>query len=303
MDRIQAAAVFVAIAEQGSLTGAAELLDMSRAMVTRYLGEMETWSGARLFHRSTRRISLTAAGEATLQRCRDMLAVAEQMPRVGDATSAQCRGLLRMACAPSLAQATLAQAVAVFLQQHPQAAVDLQIGNKAVNLVEERIDLAIRITNTLEPGLIFRRLGQCPSVICAAPAYLHRHGTPARPEDLAEHECLTFAYFGKSLWQFAAAQGEQALAVPVSGRLSANDSNVLIEAALAGAGITMQPCYSAAPYLASGRLVALLPQVQPVELGVYGLYTSRVHQPAVLRAMLEHLAQWLASADWMREGG
>jgi len=297
MDRIVAANVFVAIAERGSLSGAAELLDMSRAMVTRYLAEMENWSGARLFHRTTRRINLTAAGEATLARCREILALAEQVPVVDDPAGKEPRGILRIACSQSLAQASLAAAVTAYLQRYPRTAVDLQIGGKATNLVEERIDLAIRITNQLDPGMIARRLGSCPSVVCAAPGYLKVHGTPRRAEELTQHNCLTYAYFGKSLWHFERAG--KAISVPVSGNLSANESTVLLQAAVEGAGIVMQPVFSAAPLLASKKLVAVLPRCKPETLGIHGVYISRQHQPAIMRTMLDFLLKWFAAAVWL----
>ena len=295
MDRIVAAQVFVSITERGSLIAAAEALDMSRAMVTRYLAEMEDWAGARLLHRTTRRLGLTAAGEATLARCRDMLALAEQMPAAADAVADEPVGMLRIACSQSLAQARLAAAVAAYLQQYPRTAVDLQIGNKATNLVEERIDLAIRITNQLDPNLIARPLGECASVICASPAYLKAHGTPQRAEDLARHNCLTYSYFGKSLWNFE--RDGELVSVPVSGNLSANESVVLLEAAAAGAGITMQPTFSAAPLLASGQLVAVLKKDKPQTLGIHGIYTSRQHQSATLRTMLDFLVERFARVD------
>ena len=296
MDRILAAQVFVTIAERGSLSGAAELLDMSRAMVTRYLAEMEGWSGARLFHRTTRRINLTLAGEATLARCHEMLALADQMPAAGESVTDEPRGILRIACSQSLAQASLAAAVTAYLRRYPRAAVDLRIDNRAVNLVEERIDLAIRITNQLDPGVIARPLGSCPSVVCAAPAYLKERGMPKRAEDLSLHNCLTYTYFGKSLWHFERAG--QAISVPVSGNLSANESVVLLQAAIEGAGIAMQPVFSAAPYIASGQLIALLPKARPQTMGIHGVYTSRQHQPPIMRTMLDFLAKWFAG-----EGG
>ncbi len=295
MDRIIAAQVFVTIAERGSLSGAAELLDMSRAMVTRYLAEMEGWSGARLFHRTTRRINLTAAGEATLMRCREMLTLAEQMPVVGDTEADEPRGILRIACSQSLAQASLAAAVTAYLRRYRHAAIDLRIDSKAVNLVEERIDLAIRITNQLDPGMIARPLGSCPSIVCASPAYLKTHGTPKHAEDLVLHNCLTYTYFGKSLWYFERAR--ENISVPVSGNLSANESVVLLEAAVEGAGITMQPVFSAAPLIADGRLVALLPKDKPQTLGIHGLYTSRRHKPAILSTMLDFLANWFGAEN------
>jgi DNA-binding transcriptional LysR family regulator len=287
MDRIVAAQVFVAINERGSLIGAADALDMSRAMVTRYLAQMEQWAGARLLHRTTRKLGLTAAGVATLARCQQMLAVAELMPVAADTEADEPHGMLRIACSQSLAQSVLAPAVATYLQRHPRTAIDLQISNQTVDLVRERIDLAIRITNQLDPNLITRPLGHCASVICASPAYLKQHGTPRRIEDLALHNCLTYSYFGKSLWEFSR-DGVPA-SVPVSGNLSANDSVVLLEAAIASAGIAMQPTFSAAPALANGTLVPVLPDWQPQGLGIHGIYTSRQHLSATLRTMLDFL--------------
>jgi DNA-binding transcriptional LysR family regulator len=290
MDRITAARVFVTIAERGSMIAAADALDMSRAMVTRYLAEMEQWAGARLLHRSTRRLSLTDAGEITLARCRAMLELAGAMEVAADEAGTP-QGLLRITCSPSLAQAQLAGAVSAYLRRYPRTSVDLQMSNRAVNLIEERIDLALRITNALEPNLIARQLGMCDSVVCAAPSYLAGRALPLRPEDLAAHNCLTYTYFGKSLWQFTRADGE-AVSVPVSGNLSANDDLVLLKAAEEGAGIALQPLYSAAPLIADGRLMALLPDCAPRRMGIHGKYTSRQHMSPALRGMLDFLADW-----------
>lgn len=299
MDRITAANVFVQTAERGSLTAAADALDMSRAMATRYLAQMERWAGARLLHRTTRRTSLTPAGEQTLARCRQMLEVAAQMTQAANAEADAPRGLLRISCAQTLAQGMLAPAVADYLRRYPQVAIDLLVDNRAVNLVEERIDLAIRITNDLDPNLIARPLGRCASVVCAAPAYLAEHGTPRRVQDLAQHNCLTYAYFGRSLWQFELQVERQTerIAVPVSGNLSSNESQALLAAALEGAGITLQPEPSAAPYIAAGRLVALLPEAQVQPMGIYGVYVSRRQMPSALRAMLDLLAERFSAAS------
>lgn len=292
MDRITSAEVFVAIVERGSLSAAAEGLDMSRAMVTRYLAKMEAWSGARLLHRTTRRIGLTPAGEVTLARCRQMLEIASQMA-VADGLEADTpRGLLRIACAQSLAQQTLSVAVTAYLRRYPQTAVDLVVDNRTINLVEERIDLAVRITNDLDPNLIARPLGTCESVVVAAPSYLAAHGTPRRVEDLAIHNCLTYSYFGKSLWKFTDAKTGAPSDVPVGGNLSANESMVLLTAAREGAGIVLQPVFAAAPLIASGQLVRLLPDHVPQALGIHGVYSSRRQMPAALRAMLDFLVDW-----------
>lgn len=294
MDRVIAAEVFVAITERGSLIAAAEALAMSRAMVSRYLAQMEAWAGARLLHRTTRRIGLTAAGEETLARCRQLLDIAGQMKAAAGPGDDEPRGMLRISCAQMLAQDLLAAAVADYLRRYPQTAIDLQISNRPVNLVEERIDLAIRVTNDLDPNLIARRLGVCASTLCAAPAYLAARGTPRRVEDLALHNCLTYTYFGKSLWQFQGA-GDAPQAVPVSGNLSANESVVLLKAALAGAGITMQPRYAVAPLIADGRLAEVLPACRPLDMGIYGIYTSRRQMPAILRSLLDFLVERFAA--------
>lgn len=292
MDRITAAEVFVAIVERGSMSAAAEVLDMSRAMVSRYLSEMETWAQARLLHRTTRKLSLTDAGEKTLQRCREMLALAGDM-RVENASGGDSiGGLLRVSCSQSLGQTALGVAVTAFLHRHPRVAVDMQMNNRTVNLVEDRIDLALRITNALDPNLIARPLAHCASVLCAAPAYLAKQGMPRQLSDLSLHNCLTYTYFGKSLWHFT--HDNEPVTVPVSGNLSGNESLVLLSSALEGAGIALQPRYSVQRHLASGALVPLLTEYRPQDMGIYGIYASRQHMPPALRALLDFLVHWFA---------
>ena len=297
MDRLTATRVFVEVVERGSQTAAADALEMSRAMVSRYLGELETWVGARLLHRTTRKLSLTGAGEQLLGQCREMLAMADAMQSVSRTDEAAPRGTLRIACSQSLAQAWLVHALDDFTRLYPQVSVDLLVGSQAVNLVEARIDLALRITNQLDPNLIARQLAVCRSVVCATPAYLARHGTPQRPEDLAQHNCLSYAYFGRSIWEFSRAGEPHAVAV--SGNLSANESMVLLEAVLADIGISLQPRYSVGAHLRSGALVQLLPDYEPQQLGIHALYGTRRQMPPALRALLDFLIQRLADRpDW-----
>ncbi|MFI8981352.1 LysR family transcriptional regulator [Ectopseudomonas khazarica] len=298
MDRLTAARVFVEVLERGSQTAAAEALDMSRAMVSRYLAELEGWAGVRLLHRSTRKLSLTAAGEQMLPQCREMLALAERMQALGQSVDAVPRGTLRITSSQSFAQAWLVHALHDFTSRYPQVNIGLLIGSEAVNLVEARIDLALRITNQLDPNLIARHLAVCRSVVCAAPAYLARQGTPQHPQDLTRHNCLAYAYFGRSLWEFAH-QGE-ATAVSVSGSLSANESMVLLEATLAGAGVSLQPLYSVEALLREGRLVQLLPEYRSPELGIHALYGSRRQMLPAMRLLLDFLAERLASKEHWR---
>lgn len=270
---------------------------MSRAMISRYLGELEGWIGARLLHRTTRKLSLTGAGEQLLGQCRDMLALVETMQGVNLARDTAPHGNLRIACSQSFAQAWLVHGLRDFMQLYPRVSVDLLVGSQAVNLVEARIDLALRITNQLDPNLIARQLAVCRSVVCATPAYLAQHGTPQCPEDLAQHNCLSYSYFGRSIWEFQ--RDGELHAVAVSGNLSADESMVLLEATLAGAGISLQPRYSVSAQLRSGTLVQLLAGYEPQALGIHALYGTRRQMPPALRALLDFLVGRLADApDW-----
>lgn len=313
MDRLEAAKVFVTIVERGSMISAANALDMSRSMVTRYLSEMEEWSGARLLHRSTRSLSLTPAGEQVLDYCHRLLELANEVPAVSHAAVAIPRGLLRISCSQFLAHQILAPVVQQYLASYPQASVNFHVSSQTVDLVAERIDLAIRITNELDPNLIARRLGECESVVCAAPSYLAARAAVLHPEDLTQHNCLTYSYFGDVMWRFyqtdVVAKQAQALNsdpksnqgqvfnVPVNGNFSANDSMVVLNATLAGEGIAMQPVWAAKPYLDSGQLVPLLTEFKPQSLGVYGVYQSRKHMQPALRVMMDMLVAYFASLN------
>ncbi|WP_323064943.1 LysR family transcriptional regulator [Aeromonas jandaei] len=299
MDRLTALRVFVSVVEQGSLSGAGEKLDMSRAMVSRYLAELESWMGARLLHRTTRRLSLTGPGEEALNRARAMLALGEEMEQIAVKGDDAPKGQLRITSSYSLSEALLVGAANDYLAQYPGTAIDILLLDRTVNLVEERIDLAVRITNDLDPNLVARRLGTCHSVVCASPAYLANHPAPQKVQDLALHNCLTYTYFGKSLWEFNGPTGPES--VPVSGNLSANISNLLLEATLGGAGISLQPRYSAQPYLERGELVPLLTQWQPKQLGVYGVYATRKQMSPLLRSFLDFLLARMAADPLWRE--
>lgn len=300
MDRLSAMRVFVTVVDLGSQSAAADHLDLSRPVVSRYLAELEDWVGARLMQRTTRRLSLTAAGQETLSRCRQMLELADDLQAAVRAPDEAPRGELRISVSTSFGQAQLVDAVAAYVKRYPGVTIDLQMLDRTVNLVDERIDLAIRTSNELDPNLIARRLSVCRSVVCAAPAYLREHSTPMQVEDLTRHNCLTHSYFGRHLWHFEV-NGES-VSVPVQGNISANEAMTLQRAALAGSGIAMLPTYQAAAALRSGELIRLLPQAKPQELNLNAVYTSRKHMPATLRSMLDFLAErFTVEPQWDRD--
>jgi len=289
MDRLNAMRVFVTVVDLGSQSAAADHLQLSRPVVSRYLAELEDWVGARLMQRTTRKLSLTAAGQETLPRCRQLLELAGDLQAAVQQPDDAPKGALRISVSTSFGQAQLVDAVAAYVRRYPGVKVELQMLDRTVNLVDERIDLAIRTSNELDPNLIARRLSVCRSVVCASPAYLSEHGVPQRVEDLSRHNCLTHAYFGHSLWHFEVAG--QPVAVPVAGNISANEAMTLQKVALAGAGIAMLPSYQTADALRRGELVRLLPEAQPRTLNLNAVYTSRKHMPATLRSMLDFLVQ------------
>ena len=292
--------VFVTVVDLGSQSAAADHLDLSRPVVSRYLSELEDWVGARLMHRTTRKLSLTAAGNETLPRCRQMLELSADLQAAVSAPDEAPRGLLRISVSTSFGLSQLANAMAEYVKRYPGVNVDLQMIDRTVNLVDERIDLAIRTSNDLDPNLIARRLTVCRSVICASPAYLREHPAPQRVEELGRHNCLTHSYFGKSLWHFEQ-DGEQ-VSVPVQGNISANEAGTLMQAVIAGAGISMLPTYQAGVYIKRGELVRLLPGAEPMPMNMYAVYASRKHMPTTLRSMLDFLVERFPEVPLWDEG-
>ncbi|KJG58841.1 LysR family transcriptional regulator [Raoultella planticola] len=290
MDRIIAAQVYMRICELGSLSAAARALGMSRPMVSRYLEQMEHWAGTRLIHRSTRKLTLTAAGEKVLQ-TRSLTQLSDEI--AGQTERAVPSGTLRVACAHFTAMQLISPLLPDFLARYPQLRLELDINNHPVSLIGERIDVAIRITDNPEPGAIARRLGVCRSVLCASPRWLQLHGQPQTPAELSEHNCLHYSHFVAPSWQLTDSQGEE-VSVTVSGNLSAGISSLLLEAAVAGCGIAMLPELEAQRALNSGALKPVLPGWTPKALSVYGIYLSRDYQPSALPLFLDEIQQQLA---------
>ncbi|EMM6469572.1 LysR family transcriptional regulator [Enterobacter hormaechei] len=292
MDRVIAAQVYNRICELGSLSAAARALGISRPMVSRYLEQMEKWAGARLVNRSTRKLTLTAAGEKVLQKTRTLSQISQEIEdqSVKDLPS----GTLRVACAHFTAMQIIAPVLPDLLQRYPQLRIELDVNNHPVSLVGERIDVAIRITDNPEPGMIARRLGECRSVLCASPHYLVSRGVPEELEDLARHNCLHYSFFAGQSWRFLTPAGEP-VTTAVSGNLSASISSLLMEAAINHCGIAMLPEREADAALRQGSLVPVLSAYTPKPIGIFGIYQSRDYQPAAQRVFLDALANHLTT--------
>ena len=301
MDHLSAIRTFIQIADQGSLTRAAEALDLSRAMVSRHLESLERWLGTRLLHRTTRRVSLSEAGQEALPRLRQMLELATDVQSLAGARRTEPTGKLRITTSLSFATSSLTQAMVEFQVRYPRIEIELLTIDRAVDLVGERIDLAVRITNHLDEGVVARRLATCRSVLCAAPSYLKRRGAPQRPDDLAAHECITHSFGTRA--EYRLRKAGRLATVAVKGSISSNETLVLRQAALAGAGIAMLPTYFVRDDLAEGTLVRLLPDHEPEPLGIHAVFLSRQHQPQPLKLLIDFLAERFGGevAPWDRE--
>lgn len=297
MDRVIAAQVYNRICELGSLSAAARALGISRPMVSRYLEQMEKWAGTRLVNRSTRKLTLTAAGEKVLLKTRTLSQLSQEIE--GQSEKDLPSGTLRVACAHFTAMHLIAPVLPGLLSRYPQLRIELDVNNHPVSLVGERIDVAIRITDNPEPGMIARRLGECRSVLCASPQYLATHGTPEQVKELAQHNCLHYSFFAGQAWHFLTPEGEN-VSVAVSGNLSASISSLLMEAAVKHCGIAMLPEQEAHAAIEQGTLVPLLSSLTPKALAIHGIYQSREFQPAALRVFLDEIAHHL-SGDAQRE--
>lgn len=266
MDTLRCMQAFVAVAERGSFAGAAEQLQVSAVMVGKYIQQLEAHLGTVLLQRNTRRQRLTEAGSAYLAGCRQVLEQVQQAEADVAGLQVQPRGLLRVSAPTTWGSCVLAPQLAGLLRAQPQLNIELDLSNRRVDLIEDGFDVAIRVGPLPSQEVVARPLPPYAMSLCAAPSYLRRRGTPRTPADLAGHDCLShLAWRGGHGWQLA--NGEQ---VDWEARLTCNDGFALREAAVAGAGLVLQPTALLAGEIAAGRLKPLLrdylPEPRPMHL-------------------------------------
>ncbi len=293
MDKLDAMHTFVRVAEAGSFIAVANQRQVARSVVTRQIAALEKHLGTKLITRSTRSLTLTAAGSAYLEKCRVILNMVDAAESTLAEDKAVPRGRIRLGLPLSYGLQELMPALLDFAQAQPLVELIMDLSDQRSNLIEEGLDLSIRITAALEPGDIVRKLGECQLLTLAAPDYLRRHGEPRTPEDLRHHEGLLYAGDTSTTWAFAR-QGHS-LSVPVRGRIIANNGVALMDAAARGMGVTRQPDFIAAPYLARGAVRAILTGWAPPPLGIYAVLPSNRYIPHRVGALIEHLSAHLAT--------
>ncbi|MDE1180011.1 LysR family transcriptional regulator [Paraburkholderia sp.] len=301
MNRLREIETFVGVVESGGFAAAADAEGVSRALTSRTVQELERRLGARLLHRTTRKVALTAAGEAYYHACRDILLQLDSADRLAQSERDHASGELRISAPVSFGIAHLAPLWPGLLERAPLVRPVITLSDALVDLVAEGFDLAIRIARPAESSLVHRRLASTPLYVCGSPDYLARYGTPQTPADLAAHQSVAYGYFSdKSDWRLL----ERATGVEHIGRprpaMTANNGETCIAAAEAGIGLVLQPGFLVMPAIERGSLVPVLDAFAPPPIGIYAVYPSREQLPAKIRVAIDYLAGQWSDAPWTR---
>ncbi|WP_040976968.1 LysR family transcriptional regulator [Necropsobacter massiliensis] len=296
MDKLTAIKVFLSVAETGSFTASAEALDISKPMISRYVALMEEWLNSRLFQRSTRKVSLTEAGEQAVVFCRNIAASITEMEQEMVARQGDLRGTIRLTGNSSFGSLQLVPAINDFLASYPRLHIQLDLSDRISDLFAERFDLAVRVTNQPDPNLIARKLADCHSLLVASPDYLATFGVPMQPDDLRRHRYLAHSNVNRRAWHFR--QNEREIVLELTSQFTTNDANALLGSVLNHNGIAMLPRYMIGDYIKTGQLQAVLTDWQLPEFQIFLIYASRHKQPLAVKKLISFLLERFAGADW-----
>lgn len=289
-------AVFVQVVESGSFSAAARKLGASPSAVSRSVAKLEQALALQLLHRTTRKLRLSESGEEVFQHCRAMLAAAEAAMAIGGRGAAEPKGLVSISVPKAVGRFVLHPHMPAFLRRYPKVDVRLRLEDRYMDLIDDRVDLALRITDRPSPGLIGRQLMRIDHLICATPDYLAQHGTPQHPHDLTAHSCI---YLGETpsdaQWKFR--RSGKTVTVNVRGRYAANHTGVRLDAVKQHIGIGSLPYFTARQALEDGEIVQVLPEwdfLSSYHGGLWLLYVPNQHLPPKLRVFIDYLVACLA---------
>jgi DNA-binding transcriptional LysR family regulator len=298
MDRFSAPTTFIGVADAGSITGAAERLNVAKSAVSRRLSDLEQHLGVQLFNRSTRHLSLTASGETFYQRASRLLADLEEAEEEISRAHGQLNGKLRIAAPLSFGIMHLQPAVADFMAQHPDVEFDLVLDDRENDLIGEGFDLGVRLSQLPDSTLMARKLAPIRSAAVASPEYLAKRGTPEHPADLARHDSLIYSNVPESrVWGYTDAKG---IWQPVRSRrrLRVNNGDFLRDAAISGAGIVIEPTFILSNAIADGQLVPILTDFNWPEVAAYAVYPPTRHLSARVRTFIDFLVERFAGEPY-----
>lgn len=288
LDDLLSMATFARVVETKSFTAAADRLGVAKSVVSARIARLEDRLGAKLLHRTTRRLSLTEAGATLYRRCARIVAEADDAATVIEGESTEAHGILRVSAPPAFAELHLSPSIAELLRAHPAVQVELSVNDRMVDLAFEGFDLAIRITSAGDSQLVGRKLGVARNVVCGSPSYLDAHGTPQVPADLVGHHCLHYANLDPcDEWRFTGKQGP--FSIPITPRFTGSSGRTLAAAAVAGVGLAVLPSFMIARELAEGLLRVVLPDHPLPELVIYALHPHGRHPPAKVRVFVDLL--------------
>lgn len=293
MDRFLEMQAFCSVVDAGSFVKAADALGMSKAAVSRYVGDLEARLGVRLLHRTTRRLSLTEEGDVFYARSKELLTGLDEAEAEITSRSSTASGLLRVNAPVTFGIRHLGPLWGEFRALHPKVRLDVTLADRVVDLVEEGYDLAIRIASLPSSTLISRRLATTRMVLCASPQYLKARGVPCHPADLTGHAVVSYSYWStKDEWHFDGPQGR--VSVKTDPCIHTNNGDTCRAAALAHQGVILQPSFLVGDDLEAGTLVELMPEFRSIELGIYAVYPTRKHVSPKVRALIDFLAERFA---------
>jgi DNA-binding transcriptional LysR family regulator len=298
MDRFADMQMLVSVVEAGSISAAAERLNLAKSAVSRRLAELEARLGVSLIHRTTRRLNLTDSGRAYYARCVAILADVEEAESAASQAHGALRGTLKVALPLAFGLLHLAPLIQAFMTEHPDVRFELDFNDRQIDLMQEGFDLAIRIATLADSSLIARRLAPIRHLVCASPDYLTRHGTPQSAADLAQHVCLAYSnVHDPGLWSYRGPDGEPGqVRVPV--RLAASSGEFLMRAAIAGEGLVQLPSFYVHEALRTRQLLPLLTDHVWPELAAYAVYPPTRHLSSRVRAFIDFLANRLAGEPY-----
>lgn len=296
-DRFGELRALIEVARRLSFVDAARALSMPASSLSRKISALEARLGARLFQRTTRRVALTEIGQHYLARCERILADLGEADAAVSTFSNSPRGLLRIDVPMTFGRLHISPALPEFLHRYPDVRIDMMMSDQFVNLIEESIDVAIRIGELDDSRLVARKLAPNRRVLCGSPAYFASHGVPRSPHDLIEHSCLNFSYLlAGDVWRLSNKTGEAA--VPVSGRLRANNAEALFEAALGGCGIALLATFIAGPSLRDGSLITVLDDWALRRTNIYAVYPSGRYLTPKAKAFVDFFARRFADTPY-----
>jgi len=282
---------FVQVFDAGGFSSAARQHGRSKALLSKYVTDLEDYLGVRLMNRTTRKLSLTEAGEAYYREASQLLQQLDDLDAsILDQTAAP-RGLLRVSAPRNFGEMILAPAIFSFVVSHPEVTLDLRLEDRFVDLVEEGIDLALRISAAQDSSLIARRIADMQHAVCVSPNYLKGRSLPKRPEDLRGHACIIDTNLqGQANWRLV--ENGQTISVHVNGPVRVNSPLSARDAAVAGLGVALLPGYLADPLLESGELVRILEGFVQTGSSLQAVYPHRRHLAGKVRALIDHLVKW-----------